>query len=187
MPTQKKIETVQELRERIERCAIAIAADYSGLSVSEMVALRRAMREAGVDMRVVKNRLFLRAAEEAQRPAMAELLQGPTAVLFGYGDVTIPTKAAVEYARTARNAFAVRKGVLDGQVLSQADLQDLASLPPRHVLIAQLAGTLQAPVAQLLGLLANLMPNGPVRLLNDSIATFGGLLEARAKQLESAS
>ena len=63
MPTQKKVERVEELRERIERSSIAIAADYRGLTVTEMSQLRRAIREAGVEMRVVKNRLFLRAAE----------------------------------------------------------------------------------------------------------------------------
>ncbi|OGO53301.1 MAG: 50S ribosomal protein L10 [Chloroflexi bacterium RBG_16_68_14] len=186
MPTQKKIETVQELRERIERCAIAIAADYRGLTASEMGQLRRAIREAGLDLKVVKNRLFLRAAQEAERPEMAELLEGPTAIIFGYDDVVAPARAAMEYMRSARNAFAMRKGVLDGQVLSPADLQDLATLPPREVLVARIAGALLAPAARLAGLLSSLLAVPPGRLLNDSLFTFCGLLEARAKQLEGA-
>jgi large subunit ribosomal protein L10 len=187
MPTEKKVETVQELRDRIERCAIAIAADYSGLSVTAMLQLRRAIYEAeGAEVRVVKNRLFLRAAQEAGRPEMAELLEGPTAVIFGFGDVAAPARAASEYMRTARNTFAVRKGVMGAQVLSLTDLQDLASLPPKQVLIAQVAGALQGPFARLAGLLHNMVQNAPGRLLNDSVSTFGGLLEARAKQLEGA-
>ena len=186
MPTQKKIETVEELRERIERCTIAIAADYRGLTVTELGQLRRAIREAGVEMRVVKNRLFLRAAEEAGQPELAELLEGPTAIIFGSDDVAASAKAATEYMRQARNAFAVRKGVLDGRVLSLADLQDLASLPPKPIMIARLAGALQGPLARLAGLLGNLLANPPGRLLNDSFYTFAGLLEARAKQLEGA-
>ncbi|MEX1255618.1 MAG: 50S ribosomal protein L10 [Dehalococcoidia bacterium] len=186
MTTQKKIETVEELRERIERSTIAIAAEYRGLSVTHMSQLRRAIREAGVELRVVKNRLFLRAANDAGRPELAELLEGPTAIIFGFDDVTAPAKAATEYMRTARNTFAVRKGVLNGQLLSLADVQDLAALPPREVLIAKLAGALQSPITQLARLLNAAMKNPAGVLINDSMRTFGGLLEARAKQLEGA-
>jgi large subunit ribosomal protein L10 len=186
MPTQKKMETVQELRDRIARSSIIIATDYRGLSVTEMSALRRAVRDAGVELRVVKNRLFLRAAEEAGRPELAELMEGPTAVVFGYDDITAPAKTVTEYMRTARNSFAVRKGALDGQVLSVSDVQDLASLPSREVLVAQVAGALASPIARLAGLLGNVLSVPPGRLLNDSFGTFAGLLEARAKQLEGA-
>lgn len=184
MPTQKKIEAVEELRQRIERAAIVIAADYSGLSVTEMSALRRAVRDSG-EIRVVKNRLFLRAATEAGHPEMAELLAGPTAVIFGYEDVAAPAKAVTEYQRTARNSFAVRRGALDGQLLSLADIEDLARLPARPVLVAQLAGALQAPIAALATLLRNVLSVPPGRLFNDSFTTFAGLLEARAKQVEA--
>ncbi|MGB2696010.1 MAG: 50S ribosomal protein L10 [Dehalococcoidia bacterium] len=186
MATEKKIETVQELRERIERCTIAIAADYRGLSVPDMARLRQAIREADVEMRVVKNRLFLRAADEAGRPVMAELLEGPTAIIFGYDDIVAPAKVVAEYMRTARNTFAVRKGVMNTQVLSLIELQDLASLPPREILAGQIAGALQAPIARLSGLMNNLMPTAPVRLLNDTMHTLAGLLDARSRQLEGA-
>ncbi len=186
MPTQKKIDTVRDLRDRIERCSIAMAADYRGLSVTQMNQLRRAMHEAGVEMRIVKNRLFLLAAQQAERPVMAELVDGPTAIVFGYDDVSIPAKAATEYERTARNDFALRKGVLESRILSSAELRDLAALPPREVLLGQVAATLQAPVAQLARLLASLLANPAGRLLNDSISTLAGLLEARANQLEGA-
>ena len=186
MPTQKKFETIQELRQRIERCTIAIAAEYRGLTVAEMGQLRRAIREAGVELRVVKNRLFLRAAQEAGRPELAGLLEGPTAIIFGYDDVAAPAKAATDYMRSARNAFAVRKGVMDGQLLTLTDLEDLANLPPREVLVGRLAGALQGPLARLAGLLGSLLTNPPGRLLNDTLYTFAGLLEARAKQLEGA-
>lgn len=184
MPTQKKVETVEELRERIERAQIVIAADYAGLSVTQMSELRRAVLESG-ELRVVKNRLFLRAAEAAGHPELAELLEGPTVIVFGFDDIAAPAKAVSEYQRTARNTFAVRKGAFGGQVLSSAQLQELASLPPRPVLLGQLAGALQAPVANLAGLIKNVLAVPPGRLLNDSFTTFAGLLEARAKQLEA--
>jgi large subunit ribosomal protein L10 len=186
MATQKKVDTVEELRDRLERCVVAISTEYRGLSVSEMVALRRAMRDAGVEIRVVKNRLFARAAAEADRADMAGLVEGPTAIVFGYEDVVAPAKAVTEYAKSARNAFAVRRGMMDGQTLSLADIEDLASLPSREQLIAQLAGGLRSPVANLLGLLQNLLANPAGILLNDTMRSFGCLLEARAQQLEGA-
>jgi len=114
------------------------------------------------------------------------LLDGPTAFMCGYDDVATPARVATDYMRTARNAFAVRKGVLDARVLSLADLEDLARLPPREILIGQVAGALQAPLQRLAGLLSSLLASAPGRLLNDSLYTFAGLLEARAKQLEGA-
>jgi large subunit ribosomal protein L10 len=91
-----------------------------------------------------------------------------------------------EYERTSRSQFAIRKGALNGQVLSAADVKNLAELPSRETLIAMVAGALQSPVAQLAGLLNRMLANPPGRLLNDSFSTFTGLLEARAKQLEGA-
>ena len=186
MPTDKKIETVEELRERIQRCTIAIAADYRGLTVSEMGVLRRQLRQAGVELRVVKNRLFRLAAQAAGQPEAAELADGPTAVAFGYGDVVAPAKAITEYVRSARNAFTPRKGFLAGQLLAERDISDLASLPPKEILAGRLAGALQAPVARLAGLLASALVNPPGRLLMDSVHNLASLLEARAKQLEGA-
>ena len=182
MPTEKKIALVEELRDRIERCEIAIATEYRGLKVTEMVELQRTIREAeGVEIRVVKI-----AAEAAKRPEMAELVDGPTAIIFGFEDVAAPARAAAEYMKAAKNDFAMRLGVMGTQMLSAADLTELATLPPKPELIARLAGALQGPVANLAGLFGKLMPHGPVRLLNDSVTTLAGLLDARAEQLEGA-
>jgi large subunit ribosomal protein L10 len=187
MPTEKKIELVEELRDRIERCEIAIATEYRGLKVNDMVDLHRTLREADeVELRVVKNRLFKIAAEAAKRPEMAALVEGPTAILFGFGDVAAPARAATEYMKTANNDFAMRAGVMGTQLLTAADLKELATLPPKPELIAKLAGTLQGPVANLAALFGKLMPHAPVRLLNDSVSTLAGLLDARAEQLEGA-
>ncbi len=187
MPTEKKIELVAELRDRIERSEIVIAAEYRGLRVHEMVELHRAMKAAeGVEMRVVKNRLFKIAVEEAKRPEMAELADGPTAIIFGFEDVAAPARAAAEYMKKAGNDFAMRLGVMGTQLLSKEDLTELATLPPKPELIARLAGALQGPIANLAGLFDKLMPHMPVRLLDDSVTTLAGLLDARAEQLEGA-
>lgn len=186
MPTQKKLETVQELADRIGRSTMAISAQYRGLTVAEMAAMRRALREAGLEVHVVKNRLFRIAASQAGRPEVGDLADGPTAIVFAYGDVVTPAKVVTEYARSARNAFVPQRAYLEGQMLPARELEAIASLPPKEVLLAQVAGGLLAPLARLLGSLHAATANPAGRLLNGLGWNLMGLLEARAKQLEGA-
>jgi large subunit ribosomal protein L10 len=185
MPTQRKIDTVAELTERIARSTMAVATVYLGLTVAEMGALRRQLRQAGVELRVIKNSLFRLAAQQAGRPELAELAEGPTAIAFAYGDIIAPARALAEYVRTAKNAFALRRAFTDGQSLSIRDLEELARLPSREVLIAQVAGALQAPLARLYYLLSASLTNPAGTLLNSSLRDLQGLLGARATQLEA--
>jgi large subunit ribosomal protein L10 len=171
MPTEKKIQAVQELTETLSKSSVVIGADYRGLSVAEATDLRRAMREAGVEIKVVKNTLFLRAAEGAGMAAVGELAEGPTAIIFGFDDPLAPIKTVVEYQRQARNAFQARKAFMDGEVIPADRLSDLAALPPRDVMIAQIAGALQSPITNL------------VYLLTATLQEFSGLLDARAEQV----
>ena len=186
MPTQKKIDSVEELAERIRRCTLAVSAEYRGLPVADMVRLRRQLREAGIEVRVVKNTLFRLAADQAGRTELAALAEGPTAIAFAYGDIVAPARALVEYQRAARNAFAVRRGITDGRLLSARDIEELSTLPPREILAAQVAGALQAPVARLSGLLTSALVNPAGRLLSASLLQLRGLIDARAAQLEGA-
>lgn len=173
MPTVKKQETVAELKALVGRSSIVIGAEYRGLSVKEMTALRRALREADVEVRVVKNRLFQRAAEQAGVAVAGQVAEGPTLIVFGHGDIIGPAKAVAEYARTARNAFSPKKAYLDGAVHAGSIVGELAALPSREQLIGQLAGAFVSPVQRL------------ATLLNDSIQSFARLVDARAEQLES--
>jgi len=186
MPTQRKIDTVAELAERIARSTLAVAAQYLGLTVTEMGAMRRQLRDAGVEVRVIKNSLFRLAAEQAGRPEVAELADGPTAIAFAYGDIVAPARALTDYVRTAKNAFALRGAFTDGEPLSARDLEELARLPSREALIAQVAGAVQAPVARLFYLLSASLSNPAATLLNSSLQQLQGLLEARTSQLEGA-
>ena len=175
MPTQQKIDRVNDLAEKLERSTIAVAADFTGISVNEMNELRRQMRANGVEFTIIKNTLMDLAAEAANRPQMKDIIQGPTAIAFGYEDPLNVAKAISDYVRTARSVFAVRGAVMgDGPVLSPGEVTRLASLPPKPQLIANLLGQLQAPMQRLLGVL-----NGPLQSLD-------GLLQARIRQLESA-
>ena len=105
---------------------------------------------------------------------MSSLAEGPTALIIGFDDPIAPVKTVVEYQRTARNTFVARRAYLDGQVFSGGQLTELATLPPKDSMIAELVGLLQSPVANLVG------------LLQGTIQEFSGLIDARASQLESA-
>lgn len=175
MPTVKKQETVAELKELVGRSSIVIGAEYRGLSVKEMTQLRRVLRDADVEARVVKNRLFQLAADQAGVAQAAEVAEGPTLVIFGFADIVAPAKVIADYARTARNTFAPRKAYVEGALHPGSIIAELASLPSREQLIAELAGKFISPVQQL------------ATLLNDTIQGFARLVDARANQLEGES
>lgn len=172
MPTAKKEADVAELEDMVNRAVVAISTSYRGLSVSEMTTMRRRMREVGVDVRVVKNTLLRIASQRAGKPDLFQIVDGPTAMIFGYDDIAKPAKAVTEYIRTARNAMTITGAYLDGQVMKAAAVADLASLPSREALLAGFVGGLQTPIATFAGLLS-----GVVR-------EFAGLINARAEQLE---
>lgn len=172
MPTVKKQENIRELTDMVSRSVVAISTSYRGMSVSEMTTMRRRMREVGVDVRVVKNTLLRIASEQAGKPELAKIADGPTAIIFGYDDIGAPAKAITEYLRIARNAMTITAAYLDGAVMPAATVADLASLPNRETLLAQFVGGLQSPIQTFAGLLS-----GVVR-------EFAGLIDARAQQLE---
>jgi len=174
MPTEKKVHAVEEMTATLSRSSVVIGADYRGLSVEEATALRRAMRDAGIQVQVVKNTLFLRAAAAAGMPGVGELAEGPTAIIYGFDDPLAPIKTVVEFQRQSRNAFQARKAFLDGEIIPAARLADLAALPPRNVMIAEIAGALQSPIMNL------------VYLLTATLQEFSGLLDARADQMGDA-
>jgi large subunit ribosomal protein L10 len=173
MPTAQKEAAVAELKELVQNATIVISAEYRGLSVKEMTALRRALRQSGVEARVVKNKLFQRAATEAGIEAAGAVVEGPSLVIFGYGDIVSPAKAVADYQRTARNAFAAKKAYFDGEVVGPSVISDLATLPSREELIGKLAGAFVSPLQNF------------VFLLNDTITGFARLVDARAAQLEN--
>src|SRR5438309_282701 len=183
MPTQKKIETVADLKERIERATLLASADYRGLRVKEMVEMRRRLREAGLEVRVVKNTLLRLAANESGQPELLEIVEGPTALAMGFGDVIEAAKALAGYAQGAPSGFGLRGGFMDGRVLSAQDLRDLVRVPPKPVLLAQFMGRIQSPLAGFIGLL-----DAPLRdlsmLVQSLLAELPGLIEARARQME---
>jgi large subunit ribosomal protein L10 len=185
MPTQKKIDTVADLKGRIERATLVAGTEYRGLTVKEMQDLRRTLRERGVEVKVVKNTLLRIAAEQAGQPDLSRIVEGPTALAIAYGDAIEAAKAITGYAQAAPQAFSLRGAFLDGHVLSAADLRDIVKLPPKPVLLAQFLGQMQSPLAGFIGLL-----DAPLReltgLINSLLSELPGLIEARARQMEAA-
>ena len=171
MPTEEKQAAVAELADRIKRSTIAIATDFTGLSVNQITELRRQLRAAGVEYKVVKNRIASIAADEAGVPPFKEILEGATGIVFGYDDVAAAAKAVDDYVKQMRVDLKIRNAVMDGDVLTSAQVTALAALPPRDQLIARLLGQMNAPIA------------GLVRVLNGTISGLAIVLQRRAEQL----
>ena len=154
MPTAKKEQDISALEKRISDSTIAIATDYTGLTVTDMTTLRRSLRGQGVDFRVVKNTLTYRAADSAGKPELKEVVQGPTGVAFGYGEVTESAKALTEFIRETRSALKVRGAIMGNRLLNPAEVEALGKLPSKDVLIAKLAGQLQGGISGLVYVLS---------------------------------
>ena len=174
MPTVEKEAAVVELVDRIKRSTIAIATDFSGLGVNQITELRRQLRTAGVEYKVVKNRIAAIAADEAGVLPFKEILEGATGIVFGYGDVASAAKALDDYVKQTRVDLKIRNAIMDGSVLTSAQVTALAALPPRDQLLAMLLGQMLAPIT------------GLARVMNGTIGGLAIVLQRRAEQLEAA-
>ena len=157
-PNPDKAAVVAEVREKLEASDGALLTEYRGMDVPALAALRKELRAAGGEYKIYKNTLVRIAARE-QDLDLDDLLTGPTAVAFvnakedgSAGDAAAVAKALKEFAKSNEN-LVLKGGVLDGAVLSADDIKALAELPSRDVLLAQIAGLLQAPLADFVGLL----------------------------------
>ena len=164
MPTEAKRETVAELREELANARTMIVSEYRGLKVKEIAEIRRALRKQDVTYRVVKNRLMRIAAEDSVGEALSPLLIGPTAIAFGT-DEAGTAKAVLDATRPYNRVVRITGGVLGDRAIDADAVTRLAALPSREVLLAKLAGGMQAPVGTLAGLFA-----APLRNLGYALA-----------------
>ena len=151
MPTAAKEATVAELREEIANARTMIVSEYRGLTVPEIAEIRRALAKQDVRYRVVKNRLMKIAARDGVGDALNPLLTGPSAIAFGT-DEAATAKAVLDATRPFSRIVRITGGVLGDRAIDADAVTRLAALPAREVLLAKLAGGMQAPVAQLAGL-----------------------------------
>jgi large subunit ribosomal protein L10 len=157
-PRPEKVAVVAEVRERLEGAEAALLTEYRGLNVKALADLRRQLRPSGGEYKIYKNTLVRFAARDMGVGDLEALLTGPTAIAFVSGDAAAVAKTLRDYARTNQN-LVVKGGLLGRKVLQAADVQALADLPPRDVLLAQIAGAFQAPLTKLAGLLQALPRN----------------------------
>lgn len=141
---EKKEQLVADYADKFSRSSAIFLTDYRGLSVSDMEALRAKIREAGGGYSIVKNTLTLRALQDANLPVSEDMLIGPTAIGFAYGEATPLAKILDDFARETQ-ILQIKGGVMEGNVLSPKQVKSLASMPPREVIFAQLLGLIQQP------------------------------------------
>lgn len=169
----QKEELVTELREKLGRASSVFVADYRGLSVQQVDALRAKLRGSGgrYEYRVAKNTVLRRASAESPVAAIATHFDGPTAVALSFGDPVGLAKILVEYAKD-HEKFALKAGFMDGRPLAPAEIATIATLPSLDALRGKLAGLLQAPAQKLLAVVS--APG----------AQLARLVEARRAKLE---
>jgi large subunit ribosomal protein L10 len=155
MLREEKVQIVSNLADNLSRSTIIIATNYQGLLAKQMAEFRNALARAGIGYHVVKNTLLYRAADQAGKPQLRDIIDGPIALAFGYDDAVNTVKAFNQYIKSSASSLQIRGGLLGHRILLPEELASFANLPPREVLISKLLGQLQAPVATLHNILSS--------------------------------
>jgi large subunit ribosomal protein L10 len=166
MKVQEKQQIVSNLAGKLSHASGFYLTDFTGLSVKKITDLRARLRKAGVEYIVVKNTLAERALDGLELPDIGEFFKGPTALVIGQEDALAAAKVLADFAREHDNKPTVKAGIVERRAVGPAEVTRLAKLPPREQLLAELAGALQAPMAQL------------AFLMEAKLQEFAGLLEA---------
>ena len=156
---EQKKQAVAELVEKLKSAQAGVLVDYRGLTVEEDTDLRRKLREAGVEYKVVKNTLTRFAANEVGLSGLDNELNGPTALAISAEDPVAPAKVLSDFAKS-NECLKIKAGFLDGAVISLDEVTKLAKTPSRETLIAQIMGSLNAPISNLVRTLQALVDNG---------------------------
>ena len=165
MNRDNKQELVTEMHERLTRAKAVFLADFRGMTVDKATILRNELRGASVEYMVFKNTLLDRAAQGTDMECLSPYLSGPTAIAISYDDPASAAKVLSKFAKDPQGKFVLKVGVLSGKVLDVKQIQALAELPSREVLLAKMLGSMQAPATNFVGVLAAL-PGSLVRALD---------------------
>jgi len=149
MKRDQKESFVAEFQEKVRAAEAVYLTDFTGLDVQAMTGLRSQLRKAGGEYLVVKNRLAMRALSELDIPDLSEHLLGPTGVVFGVDDVVPVAKAVADFAKDHGDRPVFKVGVVESALVDAEGIKRLAELPPREVLLSQLAGALEGPMSAL--------------------------------------
>ncbi|HHW62154.1 MAG TPA: 50S ribosomal protein L10 [Syntrophomonadaceae bacterium] len=161
---EEKKQIVAEVKQKLDEAMLVVFTNYRGLTVKEMTELRNSLRAPGVEYKIIKNTMLGFALEQSGFEDLKEQITGPNAVLFSTEDPVGPAKALFDFSK-GHKELEIKVGILEGQVIQADKVKDLAELPSREQLLAQVAGTMQAPISSLVYVLnANL--TGLVRVLD---------------------
>ena len=141
-----KEQIVNEIKEKFQRAEAVVLVDYRGLNVEEVTELRKRFREAGADYKVYKNTLIIRALNELDIKGLIPYLAGPSAVALGYDDPVVPAKIISDFAKD-HDKLEIKAGIINREVIGVEGIKSLADLPSREVLVVQVLGGLNAPIA----------------------------------------
>jgi large subunit ribosomal protein L10 len=161
----EKVSSVNALHDKFARAVSAVLADFRGLTVQELTDLRQQLREASLELAVVKNTLAHRAVQQTPYEKLSPYLKGPTSITFSYRDTMAPAKVLSAYVKK-QPKLAVRAGLFEGAVVPAEKISEIADLPPREVLLAYALATMQGPLA------------GLAWTLQGILSTFIGTLQA---------
>ena len=170
VPRPEKVQAVAEIRERLEEAEAVFLTEYRGLSVKDVQDLRRNLREAGADYKVVKMTLARLAAGDAGIEGLEEYLSGPTALALTRGDPVAAAKALKDFAR-ANEVLVLKAGYLSGNILTPEEISRLADVEPREILLAKIVGAAKAPLFEAAGMFAS--------FTRDAASIFSQLLERK--------
>jgi large subunit ribosomal protein L10 len=171
MNRTEKEEVIGELHAKMAKARAAIVAEPRGLDVETVTALRKKLRDAKIEYRVVKNTLAARAAKGTPVEAVADKFVGPTAIVMSYDDVVAPAKLLVDFMKDREN-FAIRGAVVEGKVVDAKGVQALAKMPGINELRASIAAVLNQPATML------------ARIIGTPAQQLARVLGARKEQLE---
>ena len=153
-PEKEKI--VAELADKISNAKSVLLTDFTGLNVEEISDLRTELRKSSVEYKIVKNTLTRLSLEQLGLTQLLDYLEGPTAIAFGLDDPIAPAKVIAEFSKKLEKPK-MKVYFLDGDIYKDKQINELAKLPNRDVLLAQLVGTIAAPISGLASLLQNML------------------------------
>jgi len=143
-----KRQSVEEITQNFKDAESAVVVDYRGLDVAEITALRKELRDNGINYKVYKNTMVRRAVADVELEGLNDILVGPTAIAFGKEDVVAPARILYDFAKDHKK-LEIKGGVIQGEVAAVEQLKELSTLPDHDGLISMLLSVLQAPIRNL--------------------------------------
>lgn len=180
---EKKEELVAKYKELIESSETLVFTDYRGITVPEVQSLRSALSEHSATYMIVKNSLFGIALEQAERPSVTELLQGPNAVMFVGEDISTSVKALQDWIKGQDEAVVIKGGLMESSVLDVDDVDSLTDLPTREQTLAMILGALTAPSSKLVRTL-HAPSEQLARVIKAPVSGLYNVLNARVQQMQ---